>query len=227
MAKYIGTITSDARGKVGGLVLTRARNGTNLKAHAVPVNTRSLTQSINRATFSAANSAWQALSATNKTGWTVLAANYTWLNSLAQPYVPTGQQLYTQAYVNARVFTAYPPTTAPGSPPVIAPVTSVQILSGPTFLEIFAYNGGSGYAGAWIAYLTRPLSAGSTYMTTRSRRLIGHNNSGNLITGTTTYTEAFGAPPDTGSNIGFRVVPVDPASLISGTILIGSFITYV
>ena len=46
MARYIGTLTSDARGKLGGLVLTRARNGTNLKAHAVPVNKATIMEQV-------------------------------------------------------------------------------------------------------------------------------------------------------------------------------------
>jgi len=108
MAKYIGTLTSDARGKVGGLVLTRARNGTNIRAMAVPVNPATVRQVYTRGIIGAALSAYRQLTAPQQGSWSLFAALYTWTNSLAQPFTPTGLQLWTQAYVNAARFGTMP-----------------------------------------------------------------------------------------------------------------------
>lgn len=217
MAKYIGTLTSDARGKVGGIVLTRARNGTNMKAHAVPVNPSSLLQVGMRGTLSAAVSAWRALDGSGMNSWNFFAGNYTWLNTLSQPYVPTGLQLWTQAYVNAKRFGTVPPSNWSGTLPVLKPITGLSLNGDGTFLIFLASDAFGYYASNWLLYCTRILPPTVNYVKHLSRRFIGPPSYTNEIIATTTYRAAFGSLPPSYSYLGFSAVGVDPVTFISAS----------
>ena len=217
MAKYIGTLTSDARGKVGGLVLTRARNGTNMKAHAMPVNPSSLLQVRMRGTLSAAVSAWRALDGLSINSWNFFAASYTWLNTLSQPYVPTGLQLWCQAYVNAARFGTVPPSTWTGTLPVLKPITGLTLTGDGTFLIFMASDAFGAYASNWLLYCTRILPASVSYVKHLSRRFIGPPSYTNEIIATATYQAAFGSLPPSYSYLGFSAVGVDPVTFISAS----------
>jgi len=217
VAKYIGTLTSDARGKLGGVVLTKARNGTNLKAHSVPVNARSLGQQRNRSTIAQTNSAWRALTSANQTTWALLAAQYNYTNSLGQGYTPTAQQLYAQAYYNAFQCGGTVPNAAPASPPSIPPVTSYILEGNGSFILYVLSNGGSAYDGAFFIAASYILPASVNYTSTIRRRFMGGNTTGNELFATTPYLNAWGVIPPVGSYIASRIVPCDPTYFISGT----------
>ena len=215
MAKYIGTLTSDARGKLGGLIMTRARNGTNLKAHAVPVNPSSLRQVAVRGTLASAISAWRAKNGSDVNSWNFFAASYTWLNSLAQPYVPTGLQLWTQAYFNAAQFGTVPPATWSGTLPVLDPIVSMSVAGDGTFLIFLASDAFGSYTSSWLLYCTRSLPVGVNYVKHLGRRFIGKNAAGNEVIATTAYLAAFGSLPPSYGYVAFSAVGVDPVTYIS------------
>lgn len=220
MAKYIGTLTSDARGKVGGIVLTRARGGTTLKSHSIPTNPRSGFQGANRSTIAASNSAWRSLTNANRTSWNLLAVQYLYTNSLAQTYSPTGQQLYAQAYYNASQFGEAVPATAPASPPSVAPITTCTIVNDGVVLNIIVFTAGVAYTGTWFVAMSFPLPPSINYAATRRRRFIGAKAGGNEITAGVAYTRTWGLIPPASSNFSLRFVPVDPTYFISGTPLV-------
>lgn len=215
--KYIGTLTSDARGKLGGVVFTRGRNGTNMKAHAVGLNSPSPYRSAQRNTFGYGVPAWQALSFSDQTTWAALAASYTYINSLAQAYSPTGMQLWMQAYSNAVKFGTVPPSTAPMSKPSILPVDDVEVLSLAGVLTVTGYSGGVPSPQAFSYSMSRVLSPAINYVKGIGRRQMQTTAAGNPSDCTLEYTEAYGAIPQSGDDLAIRFVPCDPASFISGT----------
>jgi hypothetical protein len=217
LAKYIGTLTSDARGKLGGVVLTKARNGTNLKSHSVPVNARSLFQQANRCTIAQSNSEWRKLSDSNQTTWKLLAAQYNWTNSLSQVYVPTAQQLYAQAFYNATQCGGTVPATAPMSPPSVAPVTSYILEGNGSFILYVLSNGGAAYDGAFFISASYLLPASINYTSTIRRRPMGGALTGNELFATDPYLAAWGIIPPVNSFVASRIVPCDPTYFISGT----------
>jgi hypothetical protein len=224
MAKYIGTITSDARGKVGGLVLTRGSNGTNLKAHAVGVNVRSPFQMANRQSVAQSVIAWRLLTDANRTTWSLLAAQYTYLNSLAQAYTPTGLQLWTQAFVNAATLGTTPPPSTATTPPSVAPVTDAAIIISFPSIHISVFNGGTGYTGAWSASISTVIRATVTYMQGTRRRPMAAASGANTVNIGAAYLAAWGPTPQIGDTVNVRVVPFDPVSFVSGTPLIQSVV---
>jgi hypothetical protein len=215
--KYIGTLTSDARGKLGGVVFTRGRNGTNMKAHAVGLNAASPYRAAQRNSFAFGVPAWQALSFSNQTTWAALAASYTYINSLAQAYSPTGMQLWMQAYSNAARFSTVPPSSAPMSKPSILPIDDVEVLSLAGVLTVTGYSGGIPSPQAFSYSISRVLSPSINYVKGIGRRQMGTTASGNPSTCTQEYIDAYGAIPNSGDDVAIRFVPCDPTSFISGT----------
>jgi hypothetical protein len=217
MARYIGTITSDARGKVGGLVMTRASNGTNLKAHAVPVNVRSQYQATNRQRLSAAVTAWRKLSDPQRVTWSLIAYQYTYLNSLAQAYSPTGLQLWTQAFINAATVGATPPAMAPTVLPSVPPVYSLFFHSS----SFGVYFNGIDSIGdpplAWNVSVSSVLRSTINYTTGIRRRPMGGVVGSPTINCTAEWEAAYGAIPVVNATVSARALAFDNVSYISGT----------
>ncbi len=222
MAKYLGTLTSDARGKVGGIILSRSRAGTTIKGHAVPVNPSTPRQQLIRTSLAAAGRAWRALDGSTQAGWVLLADTYTWTNSLGTNYTPTGQQLFTQAYINAAQYGTVPGVPDLGAPPVLDPITNIEVFGDGTFLIFLASDPLGGYTKPWLLYASRPLQSALTYTKTIARRLVGINAGTNEIIATAAYTAAFGLLPPAYSYITFRAVGVDPTLYISATPYVAS-----
>lgn len=227
MAKYIGSLTTDARGKHAGTVFTRGRSGTVLKGHGVPVQTRSPYQLSLRSSFAAAIAAWRAMTSTDQTTWALLAVQYTWLNSLAQTYSPTALQLWTQAFVTARLSSSTPSTTAPTSPPSIEPITGMTAIQVSGNLLLGAQmSGGFPYPGCWSLSLSSPISSSIQYAGSIRRRPIGAVLLDSTINGTAPYIAAYGALPGVDTKLSFRAVPFDLDSFLTGTIFAGTlFVT--
>lgn len=217
MAKYIGTLTSDARGKVGGIVLTRARNGTNLKAHAVPRNVATQRQNDQQTTMAASLFAWRQLTDVQQVSWGAIAAVQTWRNSLAQVFVPTGLQLWTQAFSNAFYLGTTPPATAAGSPSSVEPITTVTLIGSLIgyILEVAPASGT--YSGAFLIFMSAVIPQSRNYTRTISRRFIGSNSGGNFISLGYGWQNAYGPYPPNFTISNVRAVPIDPTYFYSGT----------
>lgn len=217
MAKYIGLLTSDARGKVGGIIMGRANSGTTLKSHAVPINPRTVNQFAQRAAVGQANHAWGTLSGSDQVSWMALALQYVYVNSLAQSYSPTGRQLYTQAFSNAARFGDVPPSTAPAVKPAIQPIDNVlAALSGGT-LTLTAQASGLDYSGNWICQCSSSISPGIIYTKGVRRNFMGASVSVAALDVTAAFTKAYGPPASPHASLSVRVVPTDPTGYVSGT----------
>lgn len=223
MARYIGSLTSDARGKVGGHIHTRARSGTTLKAHGVGTNPQSNFQNSLRSVFGSAASAWRQLSQSNQTTWGLLAAQYTYVNSLGQSYSPTGLQLWTQAWVNAATLGATPPATAPVSPPSVAP--GADFMAEIAFGDLNVGLSGSGgfpYTGSWSVSLSHVIPATLNYTRGIRRRPMGAANLASHIICTAAWRRAYGRLPGADNKLAYRVVPFDPTYFITGAVITGT-----
>lgn len=215
--RYIGTISSDARGKLGGIVATRARNGTNFKAHAVPTNAATYSQQTQRQAIASAVAQWKALTAANRISWQALAAQYTFTNSLAQNYSPTGLQLFTQAAVNSLYCATTLPATAPLTPPVIVPCTLIELTNTGSALAASFFTGGTPFSGYLSYSLSSVISPTINYTKGIRRRQFFSNGGSDSADATPYWNEYYGAIPPAGSQISCHVVTADYASSISAT----------
>lgn len=216
MAKYIGLITSDMRGKIGGIVASRSIGGTTMKAKRVPRVGASLLQQQRRVTFAAALNAWRNLTYTERGGWTTGALSLTWTTSLAVSFTPTGLQLWQQAFVNAAAFGTTPPGTYSGAPAEIVPIVNATLTGMAGLYSLLVYPAFGSYTGAWCAYMSPIIPFTRNYVKTISRKLCGANNGGNLLTLNSTFEEIWGPLPAPGPTVALRVLAVHPTTYVSG-----------
>jgi hypothetical protein len=217
MAKYIGLISSDMRGKMGGVVFTRGRNGTNIKAKGIPLNPGSIGQSRARGTLVAALGRWKNLSSTNQTTWNVLASSITYYNSLAQAYSPSGQQLYMQAVICTMMNNLVTPDTAPSTAPIIPNVASATIQAFSSYLLIKAYDSTMTEISQYNIYMSRLISPGIAYPPQNLARWIGSGEAGVTINWFSRYLAIFGAPALAGYSCVLELLPYDYSTGITGT----------
>lgn len=217
MAKYIGSLTTDARGKHAGIVFGRGRSGTILKAKGIPIQTRSPYQLTQRSIFAGARAAWLDPTLCDQGTYNLLAALYTYTNSLGQTYSPTGLQLWTQAWVTAAIAGSLPLFAAPFTPPIISQFTSLQVALGIGAIYFTAEVGSAPWSGSATLSVSGPLSKAINFVTNTRRRPMGFCISAGTIEFSAAYIKAYGSLPPAEANISARAVPFDPASFITGT----------
>jgi len=98
----LGALVAGIRGTVGGVTYTAGKSGPYARAWAKGANSRRQGQQLTRGRFSALGTAWQGLTASQRSGWDTLAAadpepTY---NSLGELEVLSGWQYFLR--VNAR-----------------------------------------------------------------------------------------------------------------------------
>jgi hypothetical protein len=218
MAKYLGLLTTDMRGKIGGIVASRGRSGTTLSAKGVPRLAPSAAQQQQRSIIANSLYKWRQLTSTQMLSWGGVAATQVWTNSLGSTFVPTGLQLWTQAYVNAAAIGTIPPATCGGSPSLIAPIGTVGLTLSGSYFTLTVYGVTSGYTGAWVGYLSRVIPSSVNYTKTIAKRLMGANGGGDFIYCQNPYVLAYGRLPPVLSTLAVRVVPIDPTYFYSGTV---------
>jgi hypothetical protein len=217
MAKYIGSLTTDARGKHGGIVFGRGRSGTIFKAKAVPVQTRSPYQLAQRSMFGGARAAWLNPALCNQVTYNLLANLYTYTNTLGQTYQPTGLQLWTQAWVNAAICGSLPLFNAPLTPPSISNFTGMRVTRAGSSLTWTADVAGSPWFGSATLSVSAAVSQAITFVTNTRRRPMGFILNGDAIEFSSAWLRAYGARPLADTPLSVRAVPIDPTSFLTGT----------
>lgn len=196
MAKYLGLISTDARGKLGGIVHTRAVSGTAHRAKVSGTNPATAAQSLARQRFANALSLWREQSFSVQLAWISLAQAITWTNTLGAPYTPSGQQLFVQC---CRNFLSAGGTGAP-SPPAAPPSIQTPFNIAVTFSSgtlTLSYSVPGGTSTPLVAlWLGPPQSQGRRYNTKGQCRFIGTQNFPYpAINITTTFANLWGRSP--------------------------------
>lgn len=222
MAKYIGSLTTDIRGKIGGVVMSAARTGVVIKSHGVPRRQPSAAQQSRRQIFAAALYYWRNLGGTYVAGWNTGASGLTWKNSLGQTFVPTGLMLWQQAFMNAALLGTVPPFTYSGTPATIIPVTGFNVSFGATegSIEVLASTGY--YTGTWLAFISRPIPSSLNYTKTLSRLFACGSQGSATALIFPNFGPGYGPLPTSNPLVSVRVLPVHPTTFVSGTPLIGT-----
>lgn len=173
MAKYLGLISTDARGKLGGLVHTRAVSGTTHRAKVSGVNPASPAQQQARQRFARALALWREQSFSVQLAWISLASAVTWTNTLGAPYSPSGQQLFVQCTRNFLSLGVDGAPSPPAAPPAVQTPNSLMITKTGTTLTV-SYSVPAGSFTPLVAFwLGPPQSLGARYATKGICRFIG------------------------------------------------------
>lgn len=173
MAKYLGLISTDARGKLGGLVHTRAVSGTTHRARVSGTNPASVKQHQARQQFAAALNFWKGLGFDIQLTWITLASSITWTNTLGAPYTPSGQQLFIQCCRNFLSAGGNGAPNPPAAPPTVQTPNNIVLTYSDGNLTI-SYDVPAGDITPLVAFwLGPPQSQGRRYNTKGQCRFIG------------------------------------------------------
>ena len=216
---------TDARGKSGGHVITKNRQGQAVRTKVTPVNRRSNTQQNSRSRFTSLSQNWRALTQAQRDSWNSAASDTKRSNIFGDAYSPTGKNFYMIVNENLLI-TGGAVVTSP--PAIDTPVSllTFTIGSNTTAAQTLAYTATpSGADTSLLIEATRPLSPGVGSGGSAFRRLA-------VIAGATAspantfaaYSALFGTPV-AGQKIFFRVTPISEISGTRGTPLQTSGIT--
>ena len=170
-----------------------------------------------RARFSAASSAWAALSTAVQAAWTGFAASHPITDSLGQSITLTGQQMYVA--VNANLLNAGQAQSS------AIPVSSSVFVPGvPTFTAVHAgaitlTPTGGGGAPDFLLYAFSALQSGGVNFCKTFRQFgVVAGNSVAAIVATTAYNAEYGSPI-VGQKIFYKVTPVNQYGMAGAPII--------
>ena len=125
MAKCLGPLhSSEARGKVGGLVINSWRGFSTVKAKHAPAQPRSAAQLAARAILVQASRQWQ--TSADQASWNAYATTHTMTDWTNSPKRLTGANWFTMLFVRL-TRRAQPPLTAAPTTLAPDPATSVSL----------------------------------------------------------------------------------------------------
>lgn len=114
MAKVMNPLNStEARGKVGGLIYNRNAGGNYVKAFASPTQPRTTNQLRIRAYMQIQTRAWQSLGASDRTSWNDWASNHPIIDWTGNSVVMSGFNAYCAMNVRLTLFGFATVDTAP------------------------------------------------------------------------------------------------------------------
>lgn len=125
MAKIkFGMMMTDARGKLGGQVFTKTRQGATVRTKVTPANRQSARQGDVRSSFAFISRAWSTDPAVDRDAWNAAVSRFQRTNVFGDKYLPSGKNLFMQLNQNLAVVNTAMETT----PPLSSDAPSVQVF---------------------------------------------------------------------------------------------------
>lgn len=155
-----GMMVVDGRGKLGGHVLTKSRNGATARTKVTPANPQTSYQQANRATFGQLSSNWAGLTESQRKAWNGAVGAWQKTNIFGDLKSPSGRDLYIS--LNRNILQAegteidVPPTKEGVNPNAITSVDFDPVLEEFTV----TLQNTLGANEVVLMYLTAPMSAG-------------------------------------------------------------------
>lgn len=97
-----GMMMTDARGKLGGHVFTKAKSGATIRTKVTPLNPKTSAQSEARSALGANSQAWRTLTETQRLAWNSAAQEISKTNAFGDTYFPSGKNYFTAVNNNLR-----------------------------------------------------------------------------------------------------------------------------
>ena len=97
-----GMMMTDARGKLGGHVFTKAKSGATIRTKVTPLNPKTSAQSEARSALGANSQAWRMLTEAQRLAWNSAAQEVSKTNAFGDTYFPSGKNYFTAVNNNLR-----------------------------------------------------------------------------------------------------------------------------
>ena len=97
-----GMMMTDARGKLGGHVFTKAKSGATIRTKVTPLNPKTSAQSEARSALGANSQAWRMLTEAQRLAWNSAAQEVSKTNAIGDTYFPSGKNYFTAVNNNLR-----------------------------------------------------------------------------------------------------------------------------
>ena len=97
-----GMMMTDARGKLGGHVFTKAKSGATIRTKVTPLNPKTSAQSEARSALGANSQAWRTLTETQRLAWNSASQEVSKTNAFGDTYFPSGKNYFTAVNNNLR-----------------------------------------------------------------------------------------------------------------------------
>lgn len=166
--KFTPSIMGAASGKLGGIVASRNKGGQYFRRNSMPTNPQTSRQTTNRNRFATWTQLWNTTDEANRVSWDVYAANVTFLDSLGQPLILSGQQAFmrsNQAAVDGGPgpFEAAPVVYNLGEPVASMTQLTLGASAGQVDWTFTVAGSGTSEEGALAVYISRPQNVGKTF----------------------------------------------------------------
>lgn len=199
-----GMMVVDGRGKLGGHVLTKSRNGATARTKVTPANPQTSYQQANRAAFGQLSSSWANLTEAQRKAWNAAVDEWQKTNIFGDLKSPSGRDLYIGLNRNI-LQTGGTPNPEPGLKEGILPnaITSLDFDDVNEEIQISLQTALRGNESVFV-YFTRPMSAGR-YNFSGAYRFFSAESSNSISIPFGDYEARFGSLT-AGKALGLRVV---------------------
>ncbi len=213
----LGAFVTEISGKIGGTIFSRSKGGTYAKNRVIPLNPQTTAQTLVRQAFGAIAQAWRNLTATQRSAFDAAANGYPYQNRLGESKVLSGSALHQQLNLNLNSINAAN-INSPLAPSTVedGTITALSCESGGDIsLTVLAVGGST--ATDWSLEATPSVSNGVSNVSNKFRKIgvIPFASAGLPFDATTLYETVFGLPL-VGSNVSFRIKPVNRLTGQSG-----------
>lgn len=221
----MGMFMVDARGKVGGHVITKNRQGQAVRTKVTPVNRRSNSQQNNRSRFTSLSQNWRALTQVQRDAWNSAAGDAKRSNIFGDSYSPTGKNFYMIVNENLLLTGGSVISVPPDINSPVAPLTFLAPTNTTAAQSLSFTATPSGADTTLVIEATRPLSPGVSSPGSAFRVITYFTGSqASPLDTFNAYVNVFGSPV-AGKKIFWRIIPISEISGTRGTPLQVSDIT--
>lgn len=202
MAKYIGLLTTDIRGKLGGVVFTMHKGQTVIRSKAYPIASANGSTPTPINMFASATEAWYAMGGSDNVGWTEFSAYVYFLAGTNPDLLNINTfQTFAAAFAIGQVLGIFPVPTPISQPFPPTAATFITFVWDGKALIAAAFTGATPYNGSWMASIkVGPIGPIDTPPTT-GYLIVGGIDGGTAVDITAGYLAVFGQAPTIGQRI--------------------------
>lgn len=202
-----GALVVDGRGKIGGHVASKNREGAYLRTKVSPVNPQTTYQQNARSLLANFSQGWRGLTQGQRDAWNSAVESWKSTNVFADIVTPTGKNLYTKLNVNLSNIEKATINTPPLPMEVVEPVIN-EVTAADGDLSISITDESIVTGQSMLVFATEPVSPGKDFVKNLYRMLgVVAFVDETPVSIQTQYAARFGAIP-AGQKVCVKLVPV-------------------